>query len=157
VDFSYYGKFNRPSIEGAGIQSVMKGRVAAVVADRFPYGNMLIIETPGSSLPPEIAAKIQIGSDPSLYVLYAHLERPAALRLGDSVEACQLLGTVGRSGNAGGPHLHLEMRLGPAGTRFKSMAYYLPWASQEEQENYTRWRTSGLFRHFDPMLILRRD
>lgn len=154
LDFSYYRKFNRATIEGAGIQSVLEGFVAAVIADRFPYGNMVIIETPASLLPSKMAALIQMGEGESLYVLYAHMERPAALRLGDNVEACQPLGKVGRSGNAGGPHLHLEMRLGPAGARFAGMAYYLPWASQEERENYVLWRTSGLFRHFDPMLIL---
>ncbi len=154
VDFAYYRKFDRASIEGAGIQSVLKGAVAAVIADRFPYGNMVIIETPALLLPSKVAALIQMGEGEALYVLYAHMERPAALRLGDNVEACQPLGNVGRSGNAGGAHLHLEMRLGPGGARFAGMAYYLPWASQEERENYVLWRTSGVFRHFDPMLVL---
>jgi hypothetical protein len=48
-------------------------------------------------------------------------------------------------------HLHLETRLGKAGETFSGMAFYTTSASVEEMENYVRWRTSGDFRHFDPM------
>jgi len=154
VDFAYFHRFNRVAIEGAGIQSVLKGQVAAAIVDSFPYGNMLIIETPGAALPPGLAGLIQIAAGESLYVLYAHMERPPALRLGDNVETCQSLGTVGKSGNAGGAHLHLETRLGPSGTRFKSMSYYKVWATDEQRSNYLLWRTSGTYRHFDPMTVL---
>jgi hypothetical protein len=64
---------------------------------------------------------------------------------------------VGKSGNAGIAHLHLEARLGPPSARFESMAYYKTDATGEEKNNYTRWRTSGDFRHFDPMLLLTYD
>jgi murein DD-endopeptidase MepM/ murein hydrolase activator NlpD len=154
VDFAYFRKFNRAAIEGAGVQSVLKGQVAAAIVDSFPYGNMLIIETPGASLPPELVDLIQISGGESLYILYAHMERPPSLSLGESVEACAPLGTVGKSGNAGGAHLHLETRLGPAGTRFTSMAYYKAWATDEQRANYLLWRISGTYRHFDPMLVL---
>ncbi len=153
VDFAYFHRFDRAAIEGAGIQSVLKGLVAAAIVDSFPYGNMLIIETPGVALPAQLASQIQIGAGESLYVLYAHMERPPALRLGDNVESCQSLGTVGKSGNAGGAHLHLETRLGPSGTRFTGMAYYKAWATDEQRSNYLLWRTSGTYRHFDPMTV----
>jgi len=154
VDFAYFRKFNRAAIEGAGIQSILTGQVAAAVVDSFPYGNMLILETPAGSLPEEIAGRIHIEEGESLYVLYAHMERPPSLSLGDHVEACQPVGTVGKSGNAGGAHLHLETRLGPAGSRFSGMAYYKAWATDEQKANYLLWRTSGTFKHFDPMLLL---
>jgi murein DD-endopeptidase MepM/ murein hydrolase activator NlpD len=154
VDFAYFHRFDRAAIEGAGMQSVLKGQVAAAIVDSFPYGNMLIIETPGATLPASLAAHIQIAQGESLYVLYAHMERPPALRLGENVDACQSLGTVGKSGNAGGAHLHLETRLGPSGTRFASMGYYKAWASEEQRANYLLWRTSGTYRHFDPMTVL---
>ena len=154
VDFAYFHRFGRAAIEGAGVQSVLDGQVAAAIVDSFPYGNMLIVETPGPLLPPELADRISIGAGESLYTLYAHMERPPGLILGDSVHACQSLGNVGKSGNAGGSHLHLETRLGPAGTRFSGMAYYKIWATDEQRDNYLLWRTSGEYRHFDPMTVL---
>lgn len=157
VDFAYFRRYDRAAIEGAGIQSVLNGQVAASIVDSFPYGNMLILETPGSLLPPELADRISMGAGESLYTLYAHMERPPALRLGDSVRACQPLGNVGKSGNAGGSHLHLETRLGPAGTRFSGMAYYKVWATDEQRENYLLWRTSGTYRHFDPLTLWTSD
>ena len=154
VDFAYFHRFGRAAIEGAGVQSVFKGQVAAAIVDSFPYGNMLIIETPGATLPAALASQIKITQGESLYVLYAHMERPPALRLGDAVDTCQPLGNVGKSGNAGGAHLHLETRLGPSGTRFASMGYYKARASEEQRSNYLLWRTSGTYRHFDPMTVL---
>jgi hypothetical protein len=63
------------------------------------------------------------------------------------------LDTVGKSGNAGVAHLHLEARLGPADSRFTSMAYYIESASDEERQAYRLWRTSGVYRSFDPLLL----
>lgn len=154
IDFSYYSRDGRPSIRGEGVRSVLTGYVAAVVADRFPYGNMLIVETPPEFLPAGLMESLKILPGESLYSLYAHLENPPQVNLGELVTACQEVGGVGQSGNAGVPHLHLEMRLGPSGETFSSLAYYDLHATQEEKDNYLDWRTSGIFRHFDPMLVL---
>ncbi|MGB9673475.1 MAG: hypothetical protein ACPL3P_04995, partial [Anaerolineales bacterium] len=69
------------------------------------------------------------------------------------VSACQMLGRVGNSGNATVAHLHLETRMGVAGMVFPSMAYYTKDATSEERSAYLWWRTSGNFKHFDPLLI----
>jgi len=37
------------------------------------------------------------------------------------------------------------------------MSYYLADTTPEEKENYILWRTSGEFRHFDPMELLLPD
>ena len=153
VDFAYFHKFDRIAIEGAGIESVLRGQVATAVVDSFPFGNMVIIETPGALLSLELSNQIQIAAGESLYLLYAHMERPPALKMGENVDACQPLGTVGKTGNSGGAHLHLEARLGPQGSRFSGMAYYKAWASDEQRANYLLWSTSGTFRHFDPMML----
>ncbi len=156
VDFSHWRRRERSSIEGEVIQAILPGVVAAAIHDRLPYGNMIIIETPGKDLPTEIADALGMGEGESLYHLYAHMQNPPQLSLGENVTCGEALGTVGMSGyNIVNPHLHLEMRLGPAGERFEGMVFYDTSATLEEMEQYRLWRTSGTFRHFDPMELFR--
>ncbi len=154
VDFAYYRKFGRSTIAGEIVQTVFAGNLAASINDRFPYGNVVIIETPSASLPLWVKELLTIGENDALYTLYAHLGELYPKELGESVSACQAIGTVGKSGNAGVAHLHLEMRIGIASQRFPSMAYYVADATPEERQIYLMWRTSGEFRAIDPMLVL---
>lgn len=154
VDFSYYERGDRSSIQGVVVQSVLPGTVAASLKDSFPFGNLVIIETPGSQLPDWLRARFGFAEGESLYILYAHLDQAPLVELGQAVQERQPLGQVGKSGNAGIAHLHLETRIGPAGIVFPVMGYYLAGDTPEEQENYLLWRTSGAFRHFDPMQLL---
>lgn len=153
VDFSYYRRGERSSIQGVQVTSVFPGQVACSVEGSFPYGNMVIIETPQDQLPQELIKQLGLGEGESLYLLYAHMEAEPEVALGDTVAACQPLGAVGVSGNAGVPHLHLEARVGPAGVGFEGMAYYSTQTTVEERSNYETWRTSGVFRHLDPMEV----
>lgn len=154
VDFGYYHYQERDSMLGEPVQAILPGIVAAAIHDLYPYGNMVMIETPFDSLPDNIRTRIKISSTESLYILYAHMDRAPSVNLSERVEVCQPLGEVGKSGNADIPHLHLETRLGPAGVVFKSMRFYDTRATVEEMDNYKLWRTSGMFRHFDPMNLL---
>jgi murein DD-endopeptidase MepM/ murein hydrolase activator NlpD len=154
VDFSYYRQAGRATIEGEGVQSVLTGRVAAAIRDSFPFGNLVIIESSEDDLPDGLRQSLNLAEGQSLYLLYAHLEGPPRALPGDVVQACQALGAVGKSGNAGVAHLHLEARKGPAGATFTEMAYYTRQATQTGRENYTLWRMSGVFQHFDPMVLL---
>jgi hypothetical protein len=154
VDFSYYRRGERTSILGMGVQSVFAGQVAASISDSFPYGNVVIVETPATDLPPGLAEKLGVKDGESLYTLYAHMGAAPLVALGEAVTACQSLGEVGKSGNAGVPHLHLEMRLGPHNRQFASMAFYSTQTTKEERDNYVLWRMSGEFQHFDPMTVL---
>ncbi len=154
VDFSYYRRGERLSILGVGVQSIFSGRVAASIQESFPYGNVVIVETPLNALPADLAETLGIKIGESVYSLYAHLGSSPLVALGDTVVACQGIGEVGKSGNAGVSHLHLEMRIGPAGRSFTSMAFYTTQATEEERANYLLWRISGIFRHFDPMQVL---
>lgn len=156
VDFSYYQYGDRPSIEGMVVQAIFPGIVVASVSNQIPYGNMIMIAVPITDLPNHIFSGLGYQPGEVLYVLYAHLLANPDLRVGDQVASCAALGNVGRSGGGEGfdyiiPHLHLETRFGPAGVVFPEMAYYDTRASQEARDNYTRWRMSGEFRHFDPM------
>lgn len=155
VDFAYHRwKDSDQSILGTGVQSALKGQVSAALADTYPYGNLVIVETKWETLPPELAEALEISPDQSLYLLYAHLDGPPLVSLGDEVAACQLIGAVGRSGNAQVAHLHFETRRGPPGAVFKGLSRFVDSATEEEKANYTYWRVSGTFRHFDPMCLL---
>ena len=139
---------------GEPVQSVLPGVVASVLNGQYPYGNMVIIETGRTDYPESLRDRIDIPPGQSLYVLYAHLDQPPSVALGERVVTCQPLGVVGMSGNTDIPHLHLETRLGPAGQVFESMRFYDTRATQEEMDTYILWRTSGIFQHFDPLQLL---
>jgi murein DD-endopeptidase MepM/ murein hydrolase activator NlpD len=154
VDFGYWHYEDRDSMLGELVQAILPGVVASAIQDLYPYGNMVIIETSWGDLPSGAIAKLQIKEGESLYHLYAHMNLPPAVGQGETVTACQPLGEVGMSGNTDIPHLHLETRLGPAGSVFESMRFYDTRASIEEMETYLLWRTSEVYRHFDPMILL---
>lgn len=54
-----------------------------------------------------------------MYTLYAHLSK-VDVRVGDEVEAGDLIGEMGQSGAATGSHLHFEVRRGDAGDYFST-------------------------------------
>jgi murein DD-endopeptidase MepM/ murein hydrolase activator NlpD len=152
VDFAYYRRGERLSIDGEIIQSILPGTVAASINDRLPYGNMVIIETIPTMLPKGLIEQYDITAGESMYSLYAHMSQSPYVGPGDTVFCGQELGTVGVTGyDIVNPHLHLETRIGPSGVRFKGMAFYDTNASVEEMDNYKWWRTSGDFRNIDPM------
>jgi hypothetical protein len=130
------------ALAGHGVQAALAGTVAMVTNDRFPYGNAVLIETPleqivslesaglpvptlAPTLAPRSALTCPAFTNPpawdasarSVYLLYAHLQAPVDLQVGDVVTCGQPLGAVGDSGNALNPHLHLEARFGPTGAR----------------------------------------
>lgn len=167
------------ALSGAPVQAALSGRVAMVIDNRFPYGNAIMIETPIEAIPtgwgglaavptpapvvtphPALTCPSGFVDTPphttrrSLYLVYAHLQEPSTLNPGDQVTCGQVLGTIGQSGNALNPHLHLEARVGPGGASFPAMAHYDASASQEEMANYCAWRVSGLYQLFDPLQFL---
>ncbi len=156
VDFAYYRRGNRLSILGVQIQSVMAGRIAAVILNRIPYGNMVIVETPYIELPEDLVGFLKIPAGQSLYLLYAHMRDAPLVGLDSPVGCGQALGVVGNTpkGWSSDPHLHFETRIGPPGVTFQGMDYYDTGATVEEMANYRRWRMSGDFTMFDPMLLL---
>ena len=165
------------------VQVVLAGRVAMVTKNRFPFGNSLLIETSLDKIPPDWLARLQLPEpiatlapdspqrspltcpdgglkmtvNPdkrSLYLLYAHLIDKPDLKPGDPLTCGQVIGTVGKSGNALNPHLHLEIKVGPAAIWFISMAHYDASATLEEMATYCTWSISGLFQVIDPFKLL---
>src|SRR4030065_869716 len=101
---------------------------------------MVLIESRRELLPVVLVEGVEIPPGEALYILYAHLNLPPLVTLGEKVEACQPLGEVGMSGNTDIPPRHLETRLGPRGTVFERLRFYDTSASQMEMDNYLRWR-----------------
>ena len=178
LDFSFWTYKNYPTMQGLPVQSVLSGKVAAVIKNRFPYGNMIIIESPLnafssawlSASPQPTRESIQTpipaltcpagkdnfnasSAELSIYLLYAHLDQPVNLKVGDSVTCGEVIGAVGTTGNSVNYHLHLEMRIGPSGATFPVMAHYWNDATAEEMHNYCIWRVSGIFQMLDPLQL----
>jgi murein DD-endopeptidase MepM/ murein hydrolase activator NlpD len=156
TDLAYYRRKERTTIEGEVVQAVLPGKVVAVVEDQLPYGNMVMIETKRPDLPSSLITELRIAPNESLYHLYAHFRSNPFVDMGQWVECGQALGEVGATGyNIVNAHLHLETRLGPTAADFSDgMAYYDTRTTEEERANYELWRTSGEFRHFDPMGLI---
>jgi len=165
-------------MEDLPVQSALSGTVSAVIEDRPPYGNMIIIETPFESLPaawqdvleslpeqteyhrdkrlacPTSEEEILTTGEKSLYLFYGHLAEAPNFDIGDLINCGQQIGLVGNTGYSGNAHLHLEMRLGPVGVQFLHLAHYTNNASLEEMANYCNWRVSQHFRMIDPIELL---
>lgn len=184
IDYSYFRFENEiindsDGIEGLEIDSVLDGTVSTVISDRLPYGNAIIIETPLDLLPPEWLAALNVpeiaptlvpdprhncpelvdsaewdNSHRSLYLVYAHMLNSPQFSVGQKVTSGEIIGQVGNTGDSTNPHLHFEVRLGPGGVSFASMAKYDTRASVEEMANYCTWRLSNRFQVLDPALIL---
>lgn len=177
VDFAFWQRGDLASIEGLPIQSIFAGKVASAYSKiRNPYGYMVIVETPLSSLPTEIVNAIKLPAESqtpaspsnrltcpagfadwwstdskSLYVLYGHMGEPPYVQLGQTIKMGDTLGVVGNTGASTNPHLHLEMRIGPSNASFASMGHYDSTTTDQERHNYCMWRISGEFEMFDPM------
>lgn len=159
VDFSYYQWQDRDTIAGVEVQSIFSGIVAGVLKENdIPYGYAVFMESDLNALPEPIFEKLQVTDGDALYILYAHLQAAPMVILGQQVACGDILGLVGQTGGVDTPyaipHLHIEMRLGPGGWRTTEMGFYDTRLSDYARETYLLWRTSGEFRHFDPMLIL---
>lgn len=154
VDLGYYTRAGK-NFTGTPVLAALNGRIAALVADRPPYGNAILLETPFEQIPAWLVRREKISPGSSLYTLYAHLQNVAPLRLGQEIACGQPLAETGLTGFTGGPHLHFETRWGPAGTQFsEGLAFYRADTSEAERSNYDRWRMSGKFHLFDPMEMM---
>ncbi len=179
VDFAYWTAADGSAMLGLPVRAALDATIAAVVEERMPYGNMLILETSIEQLPPawraalpfqgyDLSAPLQPplsltcpdydftppSGALSIYTLYAHLQNRPAFRVGDSVACGEEIGRVGSTGKSVNAHLHFESRIGPSGVTFSSLAHYDTSASVEEMRNYCLWRLSGAFQAFDPLLLL---
>ena len=176
LDFAYYRRGERESIQGIEVYAILPGEVVLTLEDQISYGYAIMIETPLADLPEALqqellAGLLEVPQDVvyqgqcptavpplqtdvmSIYHIYAHLEVQPSLQPGESVSCGALLGTVGNTGYSSSPHLHLETRLGPSGAEFSTMAFYDTAYSEEQRITYCLWRMSGHYQLFDPFIL----
>jgi murein DD-endopeptidase MepM/ murein hydrolase activator NlpD len=175
IDLAVVEPGSQIALAGHPVAAALTGRVASLIANRFPYGNAVFIETPleqirsGLAIPtpaPTLIPRSALTCPPfssfptfdpshrSIYTVYAHLQELPPLQVGQTLSCGETFGKVGSTGNALNPHLHFEVRVGPAGATFSSMAHYDSSATAEEMSNYCLWRVSGVFQLFNPLTIL---
>jgi murein DD-endopeptidase MepM/ murein hydrolase activator NlpD len=177
LDFAYYQRGERDSIEGVEVYAILLGKAALILDDNYPYGYTIVIETPLSDLPQTLQDELMADYQPvpadleyeyncpdvptptltgeySLYHLYAHLQVQPEFQVGDAITCGTKLGNVGNTGWSSNPHLHLETRLGPSGLEITTMAHYQSDASIEQLSNYCLWRSSGYYQIVDPYNVL---
>lgn len=154
LDFAHWRYKDRVTLEGVAVQSVLTGVVAGMEDGSWPYGNMIIIESPADALVELGLGPQEIERGQALYILYAHMAAAPEISLGDPVACGEALGQVGNTGNSGNPHLHIETRWGPPGIRFDGMVYYTTLSTEAERANYSRWRLGNEFAVVDPWPVL---
>lgn len=153
VDFAFYRRGDLLSIEGVLVRSILPGKVVGRIVDRPPFGNGVIIETLYADLPIGLADLLGIEPGESLYHFYAHMYAEPPVAMGESISLGEVIGAVGRTGYVTEPHLHLETRIGPSYGIFPPMAYFSADTTESERQTYILWRTSGIYNHFDPMIL----
>ncbi|MER7688713.1 peptidoglycan DD-metalloendopeptidase family protein [Streptomyces sp. NPDC097610] len=68
--------------------------------------------------------QVIIRHDDGMYSQYAHLAKTPSVKAGQKVSGGQQIGVSGATGNVTGPHLHFEIRTGPAyGTDISPIPY----------------------------------
>jgi murein DD-endopeptidase MepM/ murein hydrolase activator NlpD len=97
---------------GAEVLAVADGSIVELV-DNIPEN------VPGSRRPftfeTGLGNHVVLKIDENHYAFYAHMQpKKMRVHLGERVHAGQVLGLVGNSGNAGGPHLHFHIMNGPS-------------------------------------------
>lgn len=180
VDLAFFTHKGFSTMLGLPVQSMLPGKVVQVVDNRFPFGNMILIETPLSLLSVDLVQSLPLPTpipeksiemwstcdkniapitwsddSKSIYILYSHLQSKPDFQVGDTVACGQQIGAVGITGNSVAEHLHLEMRIGPSDARFGTIAMYTNQVytqvpTSEERYNYCIWTISGRFQAFDP-------
>ena len=112
-----------PADRGTPVRAVAAGTITRVDREFVDWGleeqnaaleaAIALGYTPDATLDRIRGRQVWIDHGRRLVTRYAHLETVADLHVGQSVLRGQVIGTIGSSGfEEGGPHLHLEIRIG---------------------------------------------
>jgi murein DD-endopeptidase MepM/ murein hydrolase activator NlpD len=102
-----------------------KGTVIAVGEEPL-LGFFIIVEYKYEDLPPSVASSLGLEPGQSLFVQYQHMSGKSPMAPGDTVSSGKVIGQMGDSGRSGGPHLHVEVRVGKSGSLGDGGSYYPP-------------------------------
>lgn len=103
-----------PGSTGRPIVAVLGGVVTRVGSGSPWFGNYVVtrVSLPRAVRAADLAGRaVTIPPHTPVHLLYAHMHE-VAVSEGKRVQAGQQLGTIGSTGYAFGPHLHLELRIG---------------------------------------------
>lgn len=139
---------------GSPVLAAITGYVAAIIHNRPPYGDMVMLETPYDQIPAKLITNQKIAAGDSLYTVYAHLQNIQDIIIGQEIKCGHQIAETGLTGMTDGPHLHFETRWGPPNASFPVMAYYINNVTEEEVKYYTIWRMSGKYHLFNPFDLL---
>ncbi len=119
---------------GTPIRATSDGRVTWA-ARNGSFGNLVVLQHQGS-----------------FETKYAHLSR-YAVKKGDRVRQGQVIGYVGATGGATGPHLHYEFLMNGVHQNPRTVHNKLPKARAIEAEEMGRFKdqTAGLLQHFSEL------
>ena len=81
IDLAFYSHGSHKTMLGLPLKAAMAGRIAAVLPDRYPYGNALIIEVPLEKVPPRWLANLNWPAVEATVVPDGRLTCPAPLNL----------------------------------------------------------------------------
>lgn len=116
-----YSSFGQPvyAVRGGTVVTVTDGQRDHLARNTWPgIAYLMAVEGLARELagaPRVIGNHVVIDHGDRVHSLYAHLRRGSAtVRAGDRVEAGQLIGAVGNSGNTSEPHLHFQLMDDPA-------------------------------------------
>jgi murein DD-endopeptidase MepM/ murein hydrolase activator NlpD len=112
-----------PADRGTPVRAAAAGTVVRVDRDFVDWdpaalnaaleASIALGYTPDETLDHIRGRQVWIDNGRRIVTRYAHLDAVADLRVGESVARGQVIGAVGSSGfEEGGPHLHLEVRVG---------------------------------------------
>lgn len=88
------------SVSDPKICSVLSGKVVVAKAGTTGYGNYVVIQHTSAD-------------NITFYTLYGHMKAGSIMvATGTEIEAGQVLGIMGSTGNSTGNHLHFEVRIG---------------------------------------------
>lgn len=129
-----YSWVSAPSRVSGNFREPLAGRVSAAFGERrvfnrvpkSPHGGVDIAAPKGARVLAPQDGRVVLAADLfysgrtvvldhgcGLFTFYGHLSK-ISVKQGDSVERGKVLGRVGATGRATGPHLHWTLRLGPA-------------------------------------------